>query len=118
MASPRRITDPQVFLGNGLFEQLQTETIRTGRSRPERSAVDVIATGLRQMVRSSRICSGVRRIHGELLKLGFAVAQSTVAKYMIKRRDPSSQGWGTFLHNHAPHIAAKRQESLKCQQHG
>ena len=28
-----------------------------------------------------------------------------VAKYMIKRRDPSSQGWGTFLRNHAPHIA-------------
>ena len=49
---------------------------------------------------------GAPRIHGELLKLGFAVAQSTVAKYMIKRRDPSSQGWGTFLRNHAPHIAA------------
>jgi hypothetical protein len=49
---------------------------------------------------------GAPRIHGELLKLGFAVAQSTVAKYMTKRRDPSSQGWCTFLRNHAPHIAA------------
>lgn len=49
---------------------------------------------------------GARRIHGELLKLGFEVAQSTVAKYMIKRRGPPSQGWRTFLRNHAPDIAA------------
>jgi len=49
---------------------------------------------------------GAPHIHGELLKLGFAVAQSTVAKYMAKRRGPSSQGWGTFLRNHAPNIAA------------
>jgi transposase InsO family protein len=46
------------------------------------------------------------RIHGELLELGFAVAQSTIAKYMIKNGDPPGQGWGTFLRNHMPHIAA------------
>ena len=44
---------------------------------------------------------GAPRIHGELLKL-----QSTVAKYMAKRRGPPSQGWRTFLRNHAPDIAA------------
>src|SRR3984885_6429522 len=49
---------------------------------------------------------GAPRIHGELLKLGFSVAQSTVAKYMAKRRGPPSQGWRTFLRNHAPDIAA------------
>jgi transposase InsO family protein len=49
---------------------------------------------------------GAPRIHGELLKLGFEVAQSSIGKYMIKRRGPSSQGWRTFLHNHAPDIAA------------
>jgi transposase InsO family protein len=49
---------------------------------------------------------GAPRIHGELLKLGFEVAQSSVAKYMAKRRGPPSQGWGTFLRNHAPGIAA------------
>ena len=49
---------------------------------------------------------GAPHIHGELLKLGFAVAQSTVGKYKAKRGDPSGQSWGTFLHNHAPHIAA------------
>jgi hypothetical protein len=49
---------------------------------------------------------GAPRIHGELLKLGFSVAQSSVAKYMVKRRGPPSQEWRTFLRNHAPDIAA------------
>ncbi|HEX7507171.1 MAG TPA: hypothetical protein VF550_10390 [Polyangia bacterium] len=49
---------------------------------------------------------GAPRIHGELLKLGIEVAQSSVAKYMVKRRGPPSQGWRTFLRNHAPDIAA------------
>jgi hypothetical protein len=40
---------------------------------------------------------GAPRIHGELLKLGFEVAQSSVAKYMVKRRGPPSQGWLTFV---------------------
>src|SRR5438876_6915279 len=45
------------------------------------------------------------RIHGELLKLGFEVAQSTVARYMCRRWQPPSQGWRTFLTNHADGIA-------------
>src|SRR6476469_4616215 len=49
---------------------------------------------------------GSPRIHGELLKLGFEIAQSSVAKYMVKRRGRPSQGWRTFLRNHAPDIAA------------
>jgi hypothetical protein len=49
---------------------------------------------------------GAPRIHGELLKLGFSVAQSSVAKYMVKRHGPPSQEWRTFLRNHAPDIAA------------
>ena len=50
---------------------------------------------------------GAPHIHGELLKLGFTVAQSTVAKYMAnKGDDPSGQSWSTFLRNHMPHIAA------------
>jgi transposase InsO family protein len=49
---------------------------------------------------------GASRIHGELLNLGFAVTQSTVAKYMAGKNDPSGQSWGTFLRNHMPHIAA------------
>jgi hypothetical protein len=50
---------------------------------------------------------GAPRIHGELLKLGFDVAQSSVAKYMTKRRRPGGQGWRTFLRNHTTEIAAR-----------
>src|SRR6516165_11035695 len=49
---------------------------------------------------------GAPRIHGELLKLGFNIAQSSFAKYMVKRRRPPSQGWRTFRRNYAPDIAA------------
>jgi transposase InsO family protein len=49
---------------------------------------------------------GAPRIHGELLKLGFEIAESTVSKYMIRRRGPPSQTWRTFLRNHAEAIAA------------
>jgi hypothetical protein len=42
---------------------------------------------------------------GELLKLGFEIAESTVFKYMIRRRGPQSQTWRTFLRNHAEAIA-------------
>jgi hypothetical protein len=60
------------------------------------------------------------RIRGELLKLGFAVAQSTVAKYMARPDGrPSGQSWGTFLRNHLPQIAAmtcprSRPSALTC----
>ena len=49
---------------------------------------------------------GAPPIHGELLKLGFDVARASVAKYMVKRRGPPSQGWRTFLRDHAPDIVA------------
>ena len=48
---------------------------------------------------------GAPHIHGELLKLGFTIAQSTVARYMY-RGWPPSQGWRTFLINHVDGIAA------------
>ena len=41
-----------------------------------------------------------------LLKLGIDVGQTTVAKYMARRRRPPSQGWKTFLRNHADGIAS------------
>jgi transposase InsO family protein len=68
-----------------------------------------IDADLRALIRRMSVYNplwGAPRIHGELLKLGFEVAQSSVAKYMIKRRRPPSQGWRTFLRNHAPDIAA------------
>ena len=51
---------------------------------------------------------GAPRIHGELLKLGFDVAERTVPRFMPKRPAPpgSLESWKTFLRNHAPDIAA------------
>ena len=65
--------------------------------------------GTRELIRDMSIANplwGAPRIHGELLKLGIDVGQTTVAKYMPKRRRPPSQGWRTFLHNHADGIAS------------
>jgi len=60
---------------------------------------------IREMSLANRLW-GAPRIHGELLKLGFQVAQSTVAKYMLRSGRGRSQTWKTFLHNHAAGIAA------------
>jgi hypothetical protein len=49
---------------------------------------------------------GAPRIHGELLMLGLDVAESTVSRYMVRRRRPPSQGWKTFLRNHAAGLAS------------
>src|SRR6202045_1788086 len=68
-----------------------------------------IEADLRALIRRMSVENplwGAPRIHGELLKLGFGVAQPSVAKYMVKRRGPPGQGWLTFLRNHAPDIAA------------
>ncbi len=76
---------------------------RSGGGRPQ------IETDLRALIRQMSMENplwGAPRIHGELLKLGFDVAQSSVAKYMAKRYGPPSQGWRTFLRNHARDIAA------------
>jgi transposase InsO family protein len=75
---------------------------RPGGGRPQ------IESDLRALIRRMSIENplwGAPRIHGELLKLGFEVAQSSVAKYMVTKSGPPSQGWCTFLRNHAPDIA-------------
>src|SRR5271169_2732068 len=64
---------------------------------------------IRQLIREMSVANplwGAPRIHGELLKLGIDIGQTSVAKYMARRRGPPSQGWKTFLSNHADGIAA------------
>ena len=74
---------------------------RPGRPRVSRELRELI-----QRMSKENSLWGAPRIHGELLKLGFEIAESTVSKYMIRRRGPPSQTWRTFLHNHAHAIAA------------
>ena len=60
---------------------------------------------IRRMSRENPLW-GAPRIHGELLMLGVEIAESTVSRYMVRRRRPPSQGWKTFLRNHAAGIAS------------
>jgi transposase InsO family protein len=76
------------------------------RSRGGRPQIDLELRMLIRQMSMENLLWGAPRIHGELIKLGFSVAQSTVATYMVKRRGPPSQGWRTFLRNHAPDMAA------------
>jgi transposase InsO family protein len=64
---------------------------------------------VRRLIRAMSLANplwGAPRMHGELLKLGIDVGQTSVTKYMARRRRPPSQGWRTFLRNHADGIVA------------
>jgi hypothetical protein len=78
------------------------------KSRP-RGGRPATPADIRRLIREMSIANllwGAPRIHGELLKLGIDVGQTTVAKYMARRRRPPSQGWKTFLRNHADGVAS------------
>ena len=64
-----------------------------------------VPTEIRQLIREMSIANplwGAPRIHGELLRLGIDVGQTSVAKYMVRRRGPASPGWKTFLRTTTP----------------
>jgi hypothetical protein len=68
-----------------------------------------VAPEIRRLIREMSLANrlwGAPRIHGELLKLGIDVGQTSVAKYMARRTRPPSQGWRTFLLNHMDGIAS------------
>src|SRR5215204_4234759 len=74
-----------------------------------RSGRPAVSAEIRQLIREMSVGNplwGAPRIHGELLKLGIDIGQTSVAKYMARRRGTPSQGWKTFLRNHADGIAA------------
>ena len=63
----------------------------------------VIARETRDLIR--KMCRenpgwGAPRIHGELLKLGIDIGETSVSKYMVRCPKPPSQTWRTFLENH------------------
>ena len=68
-----------------------------------------MSTDIRKLIHDISLANplwGAPRIHGELLKLGIDVGQTSVAKYMARNRRPPSQGWKTFLRSHADGIAS------------
>ncbi len=100
-----RVVQPETVLrwhraGFRLFWRWKSRK-RAGRPRLDRGVRDLI----RRMSQDNPLW-GASRIHGELLMLGFELAQSTVSKYMARGRRPPSQSWKTFLRNQAHAIAA------------
>src|SRR5438046_2613264 len=76
------------------------------RHRTGRPGVPTDVRALIRTMSASNPLWGAPRIHGELLKLGIDIGQSSVAKYMVRRPQPPSQTWRTFLANHVSQIAA------------
>jgi putative transposase len=79
---------------------------RKSRRWPGRPQVTAEIRALIQHMSQTNPLWGAPRIHGELLKLGIEVAESTVGKYMQRHRKPPSQTWRTFLSNHLAQMAS------------
>lgn len=78
--------------GFGLFW-----TWKIRRGQPGRPPV---SKETRQLIRKMSPLWGAPRIHGELLKLGIDVGETSVSKYLVRSRKPPSRTWRTFLENH------------------
>jgi putative transposase len=75
-------------------------TWRIHHGKPGRPKVPQEVRDLIRMLSHNNPRWGAPRIRGELLKLGIAITEPTVAKYMVRHRTPPSQTWRTFLENH------------------
>jgi putative transposase len=104
--SPLAIVKPETVLAwhRKGFRLYWTWKVRRGQpGRP------VLAREVRDLIR--KMCRenpgwGAPRIHGELLKLGIDIGESSVSKYMVRGRKPPSQTWRTFLENHAQQLVS------------
>ncbi len=79
------------------------------KSRQGTSGRPTVESEVRELIRKMSLANplwGAPRIHGELLKLGIEVCQTTVGKYMVHGRKPPSQTWRTFLHNHSKQLVS------------
>jgi putative transposase len=86
------------------FRLFWTWKIRHGRAGRPGVPLEVREL-IRKMSRQNSTW-GAPRIHGELLKLGIQVGESSVGKYIVRRRRPPSQTWRTFLNNHVKELVS------------
>ena len=80
-----------------------------GKSRGRCAGRPIVSRAIRDLIRKMSWANpiwGAPRIHGELLKLGIEVSETTVAKYRVRHRKPPSQTWRTFLKNHAQQLVS------------
>jgi putative transposase len=79
------------------------------KSRPRWPGRKKVPKDIRDLIRTMSRDNplwGAPRIHGELLKLGIDIGETSVSKYMVHHRKPPSQSWHTFLQNHAKDIVS------------
>jgi putative transposase len=80
--------------------------LKVRRGQPGRPVISrQVRDLIRKMCRENR-CWGAPRIHGELLKLGIDIGETSVSKYLVRCRKPPSQTWRTFLENHAQQLVS------------
>ncbi len=79
---------------------------KSGGGKPGRPAIARAVIALIQRMARENPTWGAPRIQAELHLLGHDIAESTVAKYLPKRRKPPSQTWKTFLKNHVGCLAS------------
>lgn len=96
-----RMKRPKLRRRDRLFWRWKSRQRRSGRPKVEHEIREMIRWLSRQ-----NPSWGAPRILSELKMLGYDVAESTVAKYMCRKRKPPSQTWRTFLGNHVKDIAA------------
>src|SRR6516164_9651062 len=88
-------------MGFRLFWTWKARRGQRGRPPIARETRDLI----RRMCRENPTW-GAPRMHGELLKLGIDIGESSVTKYMLPCRKPPSQTWRTFLDNHLSQLVS------------
>ena len=80
---------------------------RKSRAKLGRPPISMKVILLIKRMSQENVTWGAPRIRDELALLGYAIAESTVAKYMVRHSAPEKeQSWRTFLHNHMNEIAA------------
>lgn len=100
------MVQPETVIGwhRKLFRAFWTWKVRHGKAGRPGIPKDTREL-IRRMSRENPTW-GAPRIHGELLKIGIEIAESTVSKYLVRGRRPSSQTWRTFLQNHISGIVS------------
>ena len=81
-------------------------TWKSSRRRGGRPSISPEIRALIRRLSRENPLWGAPRVHGELKMLGIEIAQTTVAKYMVRHRKPPSQTWRTFLDNHAKDLVS------------
>src|ERR1700694_3924220 len=86
------------------FRLFWTWKVRHGQ--PGRPSVPKDVRDLIRLMSRANPTWGAPRIHGELLKLGMNIGETSVSKYMVRHRKPPSQTWQTFLENHVKNLVS------------